>query len=846
LPNLTFVAPADFDASAPVWKAFFQNPGGYSETSYTSSQWTLKGTAASGYAGYTVAFDGAFTRPPAGGVPYGDITGFKVYDAGGAELYEGNGYKISAATAVQQPAAFFDQPVDTFGNNKIFVTLTAGNDRFVGAGSPVVITDSAGSDTITGGAGGATLDFSGVAGGAQVDLSRTTTQNAGLGQLTLNNVHAVYGSTGNDVITGTAGDDVLYGTRDRQAGGRDVIDGGAGNDTIGLSTSAASSNSVLHGGDGNDTLSTGPFDFRSQGLVGVYLYGDAGNDTLTVDGNNSSAVSILPGTGNFLDGGAGNDTFTGWAGGNTLSGGSGDDTFVFEDYQYTTVGHSIVDGGTGYNILSIISGVAQSSAKFLNVYLDGSGADENGVVSATNIQEVRVSFNSASWRGATPLPVFVYGGAENDYVVGSGNVGFTFDGGGGRDVVVGSGGNDVITTGAGDDRINGGAGDDVIRPGGGMNSVDGGDGTDTLHLSNARSGYHFVVAGDLTFVEGYGEQVLFSNIETLGFVDAAISAAAAKAAAQPFDALRYIASSPDLIAAFGTDTDAALNHLLTHGAAELRSLEAFDPLRYLASNPDLAKAYGTDIVAAEKHYIDFGYHEGRTTTGFDALRYLASNADLAAAYGDDPVAAATHYINHGLAEGRSTTSFDPLQYLAANADLVRGYGDDPHAAELHYLDHGRAEGRATSGFDPVAYLLTYGDLAAAGFSTDQATLHWVDHGVTEGRVGDGLYGREQANHLDTLGTIVSDRLETGDDHDWFMLSLAAGQHVSIAMGGTGLISDLSLADGNGNLLRHTVASVGGGTATIDFTADHAGTYYLTAAAADHAVASYMLDAHGVG
>jgi hypothetical protein len=93
---------------------------------------------------------------------------------------------------------------------------------------------------------------------------------------------------------------------------------------------------------------------------------------------------------------------------------------------------------------------------------------------------------------------------------------------------------------------------------------------------------------------------------------------------------------------------------------ELARLEAkddeFDPLVYVASNPDLIAAFGTDEKAAERHWEEIGRAEGRPTDEFDPLEYVASNPDLIAAFGgaEDPAEAATiHYIRTGFAEGRT-------------------------------------------------------------------------------------------------------------------------------------------------------------------------------------------------
>lgn len=76
------------------------------------------------------------------------------------------------------------------------------------------------------------------------------------------------------------------------------------------------------------------------------------------------------------------------------------------------------------------------------------------------------------------------------------------------------------------------------------------------------------------------------------------------------DALRYIASYPDLIVSLGVDATAGRNHYNTNGRRIL-----FNPLSYLNKYPDLRNQFGFDSVAATTHFITTGYYENRTFEG---------------------------------------------------------------------------------------------------------------------------------------------------------------------------------------------------------------------------------------
>jgi len=204
------------------------------------------------------------------------------------------------------------------------------------------------------------------------------------------------------------------------------------------------------------------------------------------------------------------------------------------------------------------------------------------------------------------------------------------------------------------------------------------------------------------------------------------------------EALRYIASHPDLIAAFGTDGEKGRRHYLDWGFAEGRKL-VFEPLNYTASHPDLITAFGADEFRAVRHFIEWGSREGRRTvwTDLDSLRYIASYPDLIEAFGADRVKGVRHYIERGYAEGRRITfsELDALRYVATHPDLILALGNSIEGALRHFIASGYREGRKIE-FEPSAYLAvaTNADLKAV-FGADLAavTVHYINFGFREGR-----------------------------------------------------------------------------------------------------------------
>jgi hypothetical protein len=75
----------------------------------------------------------------------------------------------------------------------------------------------------------------------------------------------------------------------------------------------------------------------------------------------------------------------------------------------------------------------------------------------------------------------------------------------------------------------------------------------------------------------------------------------------PADALRYIASYPNLITSIGADTVAGQQLYATQGGTI-----TFNPIAYLNKYADIRALYGYDTYAATLHYITTGYYQGRS------------------------------------------------------------------------------------------------------------------------------------------------------------------------------------------------------------------------------------------
>ncbi|WP_395454007.1 DUF4347 domain-containing protein (plasmid) [Azospirillum melinis] len=222
----------------------------------------------------------------------------------------------------------------------------------------------------------------------------------------------------------------------------------------------------------------------------------------------------------------------------------------------------------------------------------------------------------------------------------------------------------------------------------------------------------------LAYIASYPDLIAAFGTNTAAATQHYLQVGQAEGRTVTFNPLAYTASYPELISAFGTNTDAAARHYIEHGQAEGRHPN-FSGLAYIASYPDLSAAFGANADAGTRHYIESGYAEGRTAT-FDGYNYLAANRDLAVAFGTNADAAARHYIEHGQAEGRPAQGFDALRYIASNPDLIQAFGPDVQAAEIHYVQNGYAENRSLTAFNPAAYLASHPEIASEFGTSDAA------------------------------------------------------------------------------------------------------------------------------
>ena len=382
----------------------------------------------------------------------------------------------------------------SLGTGSTSTTISGGDDNDV----LVLQGGLAGSNTIAGGAGQDTVDYSellassGTAGAIVVDLAAHTVRKFENGLLvgtdTLIGIEAIVGSRYADTISGSNNAESLDG-----AGGNDLISGAAGND-------------LIHGGDGDDTIR------QSDWRADTTIDGGSGVDTLDYSGlvefgwgislNLASGVAIKGNTGipagvdrisnidavvgtylddtligniaaNRLDGGDGRDTLVGDKGNDTVNGGAGDD-YIEQNWDFES---DAIDGGSGNDTVNY-NGLGTSIEADLQAGVVNKkyGTKLAGSDTIRNVEHlIGTDFND-TLRGSDKADIL--GGNEgNDLISGAG----------GNDTLKGYHGNDTLVGDTGDDHLDGDNGNDQLIAGDGRNALHGGDGDDTIEQQAMRS-----------------------------------------------------------------------------------------------------------------------------------------------------------------------------------------------------------------------------------------------------------------------------------------------------------------------------------------------------------------------
>lgn len=479
--------------------------GGDDSFFYTSGRDTfnggIKGTKGD-TANFSMSFTGVVIAPVVSTItirlPNGQTRAIVVNDGSPLADGQGNAYSVSYLTE-----AGFIQLADLHGIENI--TGSAFADTIIGNGGDNVINALAGNDyvyytggfdTINGGTGTNTIDFSKF--GFAVSVTLTTSARAAEA-FTSDSASILPGATLRpiaelsrfDNLVGTAFNDVLRGTT-----GDNILDGQAGNDTLYYSGGL----DVLNGNIGNDTA-----DFsKMTSAVFVDLVGGGyeAKSNQTADANdgdlsniaNLQSIENLTGTAfrdvlrgdanaNIINGGAGNDILAGRGGNDALNGGAGDDTYEF------------IGSGLGVDKIFDESGADDKVIVGNLSNLTGAVRDGDDLIITMSTGSFRIVGQYAGHsiehlQDATSVVMLATSGiADNGagIVAGTGSSDM-LNGAGGDDTLYGNGGRDRLLGGSGNDFLDGGADADILNGGAGDDTMVGGSGRDVFVFSPMPNG----------------------------------------------------------------------------------------------------------------------------------------------------------------------------------------------------------------------------------------------------------------------------------------------------------------------------------------------------------------------
>ncbi len=374
----------------------------------------------------------------------------------------------------------------------LLISAAGGSNLQGNAGDDWLRGRSGSADTLDGGAGADTADYSQDLAGITVNLTAvggvvSATDGKG-GTDTLVDIEHVRGGIGRDAITGDANANRLYG-----AGASDTIKGGAGADT-------------LLGGSGDDALfgalllaDADAANWLDGGSGADVLTGAAGNDTLLGSSGNDT---LRGGAGNdelrggfdvdSLDGGAGDDILYYDARDVLIAGGDGNDSLVIADSwadltaasQPTITSIETLDlRGNGNNEVvlseSLLTAMVGTGGT-LTVRGDaGDKIDIDGYANPSNGWTVAGQTYTKTVNATTVFTVTVDAGVTVADRPATALSGLGGDGTSGADTLTGTASQDYLQGHTGDDSLVGNDGNDSLIGGVGNDSLIGGNGIDT-------------------------------------------------------------------------------------------------------------------------------------------------------------------------------------------------------------------------------------------------------------------------------------------------------------------------------------------------------------------------------
>lgn len=736
---------------------------------------------------------------------------------------------------------------------------SAANDVLTGnSGDNVLDGGSGGIDVLNGGDGNDTASFADWNSGVTVSLalSGAQTVDQSNNQVTLSSIENLTGSNLDDTLTGNSADN--------------IINGGAGTDTLGMGGATGGVTIDLSGasatvsglGVGHDTLISiekfagSSFDdvliaSPTQNLNN-YNAGD-GNDTISyaaatnavfIDLNNDVEYGITNGqqdfskpSGSFLsvesaigskfadvikalseeganasvDGGAGDDTITGFNATYSIKGGDGNDSITLNDYN----SNDVVDGGAGTDTLFIapfptdMSPIVFGAATVLNVE----------ILSIDTFSSRNITTNDATVAAGKTLTV-EFGASVANQVAAQ----LTFDGSAETDgnfniqsaassnnIVLGAGNDSIVTTSVsattvdishgGDDTLTLGNEQNIVNAGAALTANDtitGGTSSDTLNLNGDYSAGLTFHTTTLTSVDTIA--LAAGHSYKLTTVDANVAAgqsltvdgsALGASDVLTFDGSREADGFFSLTGGAGADTltggkgnDTIIggdgNDVISGGAGSDNLQggvgdDTFNLSGTLNTGDQVSGGDGNDTVSLSGDYSGGVTFNATTLTGIETLK-LGTQHSYKIVSNDGTVAAgATLMVNASALTATDSANFDGSHEQDGSFVFTDGLGNDVFIggkqADTFNLFHGGNDTASGGGGNDTFLFrdqLSFGDTVDGGNGNDTVTL--------QGNYASGFtFGATALTSVETISLVAnhSYNLATND------ANVAAGTTMTI-------------------------------------------------------------------
>lgn len=390
-------------------------------------------------------------------------------------------------------------------------------------------------------------------------------------------------TTGTDNLVGTSGDDIFTATYNDAPTGftfgiSDVLNGGAGNDTLDIDTNHVGALTpidsywsditniekvVIMGGAGAQTITTDTAFETAFGVRGVDFATTSDAGAITIDMTTFTGAAVITtvstdGAQTITSGtGVTTVTATSTAGAQTITGPG-----ITEVVAISTHGAQTITGENLQDVTATSDDGAQTitGSHIFTVNAHTAGAQTITMGSGPNVvtADSTAANNAIATKGGNDV-------ISTDNATG----GYTVDAGSGNDYVTGGLGSDHLNGGWGKDVIKGGNGDDIIRGDQGADRINSGAGHDTIVL-NSTVGvdkiFGFSVADDTIALD----HLVFNSLATISADNFVIGTAAADAN----DYLIYNSSNGHLMYdADGNGAGAAIDVAVVGSDLALTSLD---------------------------------------------------------------------------------------------------------------------------------------------------------------------------------------------------------------------------------------------------------------------------------